>query len=210
MQATERLLLAGFMRQHVKQAYGLAQGAMDLGLDLVPVLGTARMGARAFKDFGKGRWLSGAGNLIGAGLSVIPGGGLAAGAGRLAAKGLSRIAAPTLAKGIGAGSKMLGNAMVGAGQGAGRAMTSIGSKIPGLFSAPIARPMAATGKFMARHPYAAGAVGMTGLQGGQSAVTGAQQAAKMQVQQRGQMDTMLENMRRSPVMTNPMYAGWRG
>lgn len=81
----------------------VAMGAANMGTYLIPGVGTARMGYDAYKDFSQGHLLSGGANLLGAGLSLIPGVGGGLG---MMTKGLIR-GAGLGAKGLGYGSAAL-------------------------------------------------------------------------------------------------------
>lgn len=65
----------------------------DIGMSMIPGVGSIYMGNKAYNDFSRGNWGSGLGNLAMAGLSIIPGVGAVrglVGAGKIGANGLMK------------------------------------------------------------------------------------------------------------------------
>lgn len=220
MKAIEKLMLAAYVRQQVKQAgaLGAAKNVADFGSYFIPGVGTARMGYDAIKDFRQGNWLGGAANVLGAGLSLIPGAGGFAGKavsslGRLGAKGLARVGAPTLGKAVGAAGGAAGKGLTAAGNMMDRGVSALGRRATGAVSQVprvggiTAKTMSGVGNFATKRPMTTGIVGAGGMMGLGSAGAGAMEARQAQKDQAAGFGGMLQSMRRSPVMTNPMFAG---
>ena len=222
MKSTELLLMAGYMRHEAKRASMLKTvggGALDFGLDMLPGIGTYRVGRRAFQDFGQGNWLGGIGNLIGAGATLIPGVGGLAGKGvslasRIGTRALGRIGAPTLAKGVGAAGRSLGGAVTAAGNladkvapAAGRGMQSVAQRMPTFGGAAVSRGIGNVGSFVGRRPGTTGLImGGTGAGMGMAGA-GAQEAKLMAAQQQAGAQDLVQNWRSRMPMGNPMMTG---
>lgn len=222
MNANEKILLASYIRaNHLTKeagAWNAAKNVADFGSYFIPGVGTARMGYDAFKDFRKGNWLAGAGNLVGAGLSLIPGAGGFAGKGvsmlgRLGAKGLSRVGAPALGnvvgKGLGTAGKGLtsfGNRIDAGVASAGKRLTGAVGQIPRVGGVG-AKTMTGVGNFVNKNPVTTALTGGGGVIGLNMAQDGVNESKAVMAQTQQGMNNMLANMRRSPFVSNPMFAG---
>lgn len=222
MNATELLLLAGHMRHEAKRASMLKTvggGALDFGLDMLPGIGTYRVGRRAFQDFGQGNWLGGVGNLIGAGATLIPGVGGLAGKGvslatRIGTRALGRIGAPTLAKGVGVAGRGLAGAATAAGRvsdkvapALGRGAQSVAQRMPTFGGAAVSRGIGNVGSFAARRPGTTGLLMGGGGAGLSLAGAGSQEARLMAAQQQAGARDLMQNWRSRMPSGNPMMAG---
>lgn len=220
MNAYDKLMLAAYVRQQTKQAGALKTlgSIADTGSYFIPGVGTARMGYDAFKDFRSGNYLGGAANLLGAGLSLIPGAGGFAGKGvsalgRIGAKALTRVGAPTLSKAVAAGGGLAGRGLSALGTAVDRGVSRAGTgmtravgqmpRIGGITS----KTMSGVGNFAKTRPGTTAVLGTGGVMGLGAAGAGQMEAKAQQQAQGAGMGQMLQNMRRSPVMTNPMFAG---
>ena len=219
MKAIDQLLLASHMRQQVKQGGALqtAKDVANFGSYFIPGVGTARMGYDAFNDFRGGNYLGGAANLLGAGLSLIPGAGGFLGKGvsaigRLGAKGLARVGAPTLGKAMGAAGGMAGRGLTGMGNMVDRGVARVGQgmtravgavpRVGGMASGA----MRGVGNMAVTRPGMTGLVGAGGVIGLHGAQANVNAAKEMQQQQQSGMRGMMNMMRSRPIMNNPLYA----
>lgn len=219
MKAIDQLLLASHMRQQVKQGGALqtAKDVANFGSYFIPGVGTARMGYDAFNDFRGGNYLGGAANLLGAGLSLIPGAGGFLGKGvsalgRLGAKGLARVGAPTLGKAMGAAGGMAGRGLTSMGNmvdsGVSKAMgksVSTAMRIPKI-GPQVAGGLSGVNRFVTSRPGLTGLVGAGGVIGLHGAQANVNAAKQMQQQQQSGMQGMMNMMRSRPIMNNPLYA----
>lgn len=220
MNTTETLLLASYFDQQTKQA-GLgdaALGAANFGSYFIPGVGTARMGYDAYKDFAGGNYLGGAANLLGAGLSLIPGAGGFLGKGvsalgRIGAKGLARVGAPALSRAVGAGGSMAGKGLSAwggmmdkVGPALGRGAQSVARSMPTIGGNRLASGIGRAGQTIMARPGTTAAVGAGGVIGGTMAGEAGVAARQAQAQQANQMGGMMQQLRRRPVMTNPIWA----
>jgi hypothetical protein len=212
-------------RPGIKQALTMGK-ILNEGSYFLPGVGTARMGYDGIRDFGRGNWMGGAANLLGAATSLVPVvGGMAgrgiAGAGRLlsragahGASGLSRMSAPTFGKALGSSFSGAGNLLQRGGPLFNRGVGSIGrgfqnqlQRVPGV-GGPLASASNWTGNMMRQRPMASmmtGAGATVGLGMGQQRQDIQHQAQQEYTQQ---MPNMLNQLRGQMSGYNPMTYGY--
>lgn len=224
MNATEQLLLAGYIRGQIKRAGAwdmtkrIGLGAADFGSYAIPGVGTARLGYDAFNAFRQGNILGGVGNTLGAGISLIPGGGWVGRGlgwgGRMLGRGLGRIGAPTL----GAAARVSGraaktgldavNTTLGKVPGMiGSRAQSVAQKMPTFGGNRVASGIGTVSRLAGKNPGLTQLGGTGASLGLVTAGTGAQEARLMASQQQAGAQDLMQNWRSRMPMGNPMMTG---
>lgn len=243
MNTVDRLLLAGYIRGQTKRAsaYGGGWGdfsagawnkakrvggavgrglgtAADWGSYAIPGVGTARMGYDAIKAFGQGNILGGIGNTIGAGVSLIPGGGfvgrgIGAGA-KMLGRGLMRAGAPTAGAAVRLGGRSLKSGLNTVNESLGKVpgmmssgAQSVAKTMPTFGGNAVASGIKSVGGVLGRHPTMTQVGSIGPVLGLNAAGAGVQESKALATQQASNMQGMMQNWRSRMPSMNPMTMG---